>query len=432
MRRLIPCLVCLCFALLFAGQWWGGFLGNRDSAVENSRAELVRAVDVSTIEAGLAGDAVDVSTIETGLAGVASVYQVEIVTAASAFAVATQYGKIEGKQAKSEAVESYAATVFLPEFGLYPTALVKRSKLRRIVMCEELLFAGVREAGKADYEHGALYLEVSRGDYSEVYQRKLIHHEFFHMLDFQAHGGMYVDDERWSRLNPPNFRYGMGGRSNPGFLSQYSTTAVAEDKAEVFANMIVEPAHVDARVQTDPFLKAKVARMRELLADFCPEVNRAFWAKVALRNAISTSWLSPGASRGRFKTSHFEAAGIAMLDSLVSPARLESRHGEPAQNSAYRPHFHAAPACRSGGLPANWALTAIRWPDTPAAEAAQAKTSRCARQPPAMTGRCQSMLPKWWPCSQTKKLPNSLRNARHTSNSRREQRLRVNRQSVAA
>jgi hypothetical protein len=298
MRRLIPCLVCLCVALLFAGLWWSGFLGTRDDAVENSRAELVRADDDSTIEAGLAGDAIDVSTVEAGLAGAASVYHVEIVTAASAFAVATKYGKIEGKPAKSEAVESYAATVFLPEFTLYPKVLVKRSKLRRIVMCEELLFAGVREAGKADYEQNALYLEVTRGNYSEGYQRKLIHHEFFHMIDFQDHGGMYLDDERWSRLNPPNFKYGMGGRSNPGFLSQYSTTAMAEDKAEIFANMIVEPAHVDARVQTDPFLKAKVARMRELLADFCPEVNRAFWAKVALRHAISTSWGTKGAVAG--------------------------------------------------------------------------------------------------------------------------------------
>jgi hypothetical protein len=80
----------------------------------------------------------------------------------------------------------------------------------------------------------------------------------------------------------------MGGRSKPGFLNQYSTTAVAEDKAEVFAFMIVEPKYVDAKVQTDPFLKAKVARMRELLADFCPEVHRAFWAKVKLRGVIAS------------------------------------------------------------------------------------------------------------------------------------------------
>jgi hypothetical protein len=280
---------------------WGAFLGTRDNAVENSRAELVRAVDVSSIEPGLAGDAVDVTTIEARLAGVSRVYHIEIVTATSAFAVATQYGKIEGKGAKSEAVESYAATLFLPEFTLYPTALVKRSKLRRIVMCEELLFAGERAAGRPDYEHDVLYLEVSRGNnYSEVYQRKLVHHEFFHMIDFQAHGGMYVDDERWSRLNPPNFKYGLGGRSTPGFLSQYSTTAVAEDKAEVFAFVMAEPEYVALRTQTDPFLKAKVARMRELLAAFSPEVNRAFWAKVAIRNAISKN---AGRVEGRRKRS---------------------------------------------------------------------------------------------------------------------------------
>jgi len=260
-------------------------LGTGDNPVENSRPEFVPVTDFSSIEAELVR--------------VASAYRIEIVTDTLTIAVATQHGKIEGKRPTSEAIEGYAA-LFLREFTLYPTALVKRSRLRRIVLCEGLSLAGERRAGVPDFEHDVLYLDIPTGDYDEMYQCETIHHEFFHVIDFQDDGQVYVD-ERWSRLNRPDFKYASGGRSAqnlpsflmltdrfPGFLNQYSTTGVEEDKAEVFANMIVEPAYVDMRVQTDPVLKAKVARMRELLAAFCPEVNDAFWAKVAIRDAISS------------------------------------------------------------------------------------------------------------------------------------------------
>jgi hypothetical protein len=66
----------------------------------------------------------------------------------------------------------------------------------------------------------------------------------------------------------------------PGFLNRYSLTGVEEDKAEVFAHLMGNFATVERRSRTDPVLRARVARMKELLATFCPAVDSAFWEKV--------------------------------------------------------------------------------------------------------------------------------------------------------
>ncbi len=67
----------------------------------------------------------------------------------------------------------------------------------------------------------------------------------------------------------------------PGFLDYYATTGVEEDKAELFANMIVDAAYVAERAKTDRVLRVKVQALKKLLARFCPEVNDAFWTAAA-------------------------------------------------------------------------------------------------------------------------------------------------------
>lgn len=222
---------------------------------------------------------------------IAKIYQLEIVTADPTFPVKTTYGTISGRNAGKKELQDYIS-LFCSEFGLYPPDLVERSQLKRIVLCSELLFADQRRNAIPDYEHDTLYLDVSRGSYSKTYLRKVIHHEFFHIIDYLDDGSVYKDD-RWEALNPPDFKYGSGGKDAqdtqqtslltdkfPGFLNHYSTTASEEDKAEVFANLIVDSRYVENRAKKDRVLNAKLERMKELLITFCPEMNDTFWAKV--------------------------------------------------------------------------------------------------------------------------------------------------------
>jgi hypothetical protein len=169
---------------------------------------------------------------------------------------------------------------------------VKKTRLKRVVFCQELSFAKQRRTATPDFEHDTLYLDVARGRYDHHYVRKVIHHEFFHIIDLRDDGKLY-EDERWAKLNPPGFKYGRGGaqlqddptvtttgRDEPGFLNRYAASGVEEDKAEVFAHMIVEPKLMAERAKQDRYMRAKVERMRELLAEFAPNADEQFWKRV--------------------------------------------------------------------------------------------------------------------------------------------------------
>jgi hypothetical protein len=217
--------------------------------------------------------------------------KIEIVTEKPEFPVKTTHGAINGKAADAKKVEIYAG-LFVEEFSLYPEAFIKKSKLRRVVFCIELSYAGQLRAAVPDLENNTLYLDVKRGDYSKPYQRGAIHHDFFHMVDWMDDFKLYEDDE-WTKLNEKGFKYGTGGVNAqndpttgvltdkyPGFLNHYSTTGVEEDKAEIYCHLIISSGHVAEKVKKDPVLKTKTERMRKLLADFCREMNDAFWEKI--------------------------------------------------------------------------------------------------------------------------------------------------------
>lgn len=226
------------------------------------------------------------------LAEIARRHEIVIAAADPGLPVATRYGRIEGRAAPAAEVAAYAP-LLAGELSRYPPDLVRRSGLRRVALCVELSFAGQRRNAVPDFEGHTLFLEVSRGSGNRLYLRKVIHHEFFHIVDLRDDGRLYRDDA-WSLLNPRGFRYGAGGRSvqdfsatsvlttrYPGFLNHYSTTGVEEDKAEVFANLLVEPEAVRRRTAEDPVLAAKVLRMRSLVAAFCPAAGDAFWEPAA-------------------------------------------------------------------------------------------------------------------------------------------------------
>lgn len=225
------------------------------------------------------------------LAAVGKTYKLDLVTQKPAFPVKTAHGAIDGAVADGKDVESYAA-IFAFEWALYPQELVKKTRLKTVVFCKDLSFAGQNRTAVPDFEHDTLYLDVTRGRHDERYVRKVIHHEFFHFVDLRDDGLLYEDD-RWANLNPPQFKYGPGGaklqddptatttgRDEPGFLNRYATSGVEEDKAELFAHLMVEPKLVAERAEKDKYVRAKVERMRELVLAFSPKADKDFWAAV--------------------------------------------------------------------------------------------------------------------------------------------------------
>src|SRR5262245_2643774 len=218
-------------------------------------------------------------------------YGLEVVTESPKFPVKIKSGVIDGAEAAKADADSYAG-IFAFEWSLYPPDLVKKTGLKRVVFCQDLSFAKQKRTAVPDFENDTLYLDVARGRFDELYVRKVIHHEFFHIIDLRDDGKLYEDD-RWAKLNPPDFKYGPGGaklqddpsvtttgQDQPGFLNRYAAAGVEEDKAEIFAHLMVEPKPLAERAKKDKYVRAKVERMKELLAEFTPKADAAFWAAV--------------------------------------------------------------------------------------------------------------------------------------------------------
>jgi hypothetical protein len=223
-------------------------------------------------------------------------YGLTVVLKASPFIVDCHDGRIHGKEADSKNFDSYWP-LFWSEWNLYPSELVKQTRLERIYLCEGLEFENTalgwppqERTALPDFEHHDLYLDISRGHENILYVRKVIHHEFFHIIDF-CMNGLAEHDPEWEGLNDPStFKYGGGGElfqnhqstsvlseDRRGFLNEYSTSKVIEDKAEIFANMVAEDRNVIQQRSDIGIIKQKIQKMEERLKNFCPQLDKQFW-----------------------------------------------------------------------------------------------------------------------------------------------------------
>ena len=69
-------------------------------------------------------------------------------------------------------------------------------------------------------------------------------------------------------------------RSSEPNSAKYVTSGIEEDKAEMFAHMMIEFAVVAERASTDQVVQRKLTAMRELLESFCAENYDAVWTRV--------------------------------------------------------------------------------------------------------------------------------------------------------
>jgi hypothetical protein len=243
---------------------------------------VIAVVCTGGVASGFAADT------ETLVQEVERKHSIQVLYLTPRFPVKTPYGPIEGSAASRESVNRYAPVLF-EELRLYPPALIRRLGLRQVILCERLAFKGQLRAAIPGFQNRDLYLDVSRGAHSRRYQRQALAHELFHLIDFVDDGEVYRD-AGWSSLNPPSFQYGSGGsnaqedkrmslrsKTTPGFVSLYAMTGVEEDKAELFAALVMDQEFVRRQQRSDRVLAAKVVRLKAIMVAFCPEVDERFW-----------------------------------------------------------------------------------------------------------------------------------------------------------
>jgi len=210
-----------------------------------------------------------------------------VVEAKGVYPIKTLHGDITGAATSADWIKRYAP-ILAAELKKYPKEFIRKTRLRKIILGERLRFAGQKRTGIPDFKNGWLHLDVKQSSWNKTYQRCVIHHELFHIVDEKDDGILY-DDPSWKKLNPRGFRYGSGGKSargqdqwplDPklkGFLNKYSMSGVEEDKATVYANLLVRGKVVRARAKKDPILARKVAAMKQLLRRFSKSIDAGFW-----------------------------------------------------------------------------------------------------------------------------------------------------------
>jgi hypothetical protein len=214
------------------------------------------------------------------------------------------WGWGEARQASDWEIGMFTP-ILIDEINLYPRTFLHKRGVERIVLARDLW---LQEEGVAQnvagyiFEDRIILMSVSY-DYkvnNRDKQRRYLHHLIWHQVDAQA--GTMWRDPQWEALNPPGFKYGVytkGGihdRSSesglistqyPGFVNRYSTGYLPDDKADVFAYLMVAHHWMMERAGEDPFLRRKIELIKQRLAALDPAFDAGFWAAVhAIRRDV--------------------------------------------------------------------------------------------------------------------------------------------------
>ena len=224
---------------------------------------------------------------------------------------------VTGKPAIDKELDYYLPLIAF-EWSLYTSSVIKRCFFKKLVIGHEFYFDTQDRAALPDFINFNMLYGTKHFD--PMYPTEVIHHEVFHFFDWISNGNNYLNDPEWVALNDQgDFPYGAGGSAYyeeikttgtkiladgvKGFLNYYSTTAVEEDKAEIYKSLIMFPEEM--LNHTDPIIKRKAETLKTRLEKFVPETfNSEFWERCKERSKERT-WVKnntkPNSTRFYFK-----------------------------------------------------------------------------------------------------------------------------------
>lgn len=149
-----------------------------------------------------------------------------------------------------------------------PDAVLGRLRLRYVVLCGGATEAGRSIGGIPVPPLNLLMLDGS-GDAASLQHRTL--HELYHLLEYRSGG---ISDAEWtgqfggySNRYAGLLRQAPLGSGKPGFVTAYGESHPHEDRAELFAYLVLAPREVAALIRRtgDSVLKRKT----DYLSDKC-------------------------------------------------------------------------------------------------------------------------------------------------------------------
>ena len=181
------------------------------------------------------------------------------------------------------------------ELDMYPDAIVSRLGFGNIYILDEFTFRDVKLAGqsfswipKPAVAYGLNSFKPEDAA-SRAFFSRTTHHEVFHAMErqFTTAGGPLFG-ATWDALNEPGFKYRIGPNSvsaegqpthtkdnkgRKGFAEPYGMNIATDDRATLYARMMVADQVFYGRLPTDPILLAKTKRLQEFFRNIRQELS---------------------------------------------------------------------------------------------------------------------------------------------------------------
>jgi len=181
------------------------------------------------------------------------------------------------------------------ELDMYPDAIVSRLGFGNIYILDEFTFRDVKLAGqsfswipKPAVAYGLNSFKPEDAN-SRAFFSRTTHHEVFHAMERQfTRSGGPLFGATWDALNEPGFKYRIGPNSvsaegqpthtkdnvgRKGFAEPYGMNIATDDRATLYARMMVADQVFYARLATDPILLAKTKRIQEFFGNIRQEFS---------------------------------------------------------------------------------------------------------------------------------------------------------------
>jgi hypothetical protein len=193
--------------------------------------------------------------------------------------------------------------VLAEELSVYPKGLLERLGIRQLLLACDLRDEGEQLLGGRALGRDRIILNADGSDVPHYASSNAIHHEIFHIIDrwgyardkeWEAGSRYYAKDESRGTWNAPS--------TVSGFIDNYSRSCPGEDKAQVYANLIIRYRSLASLAAKDPVLARKVALMKARLAGLKLGFDDAFWARMQARPLAGAEWaLEPEGERLRLE-----------------------------------------------------------------------------------------------------------------------------------
>lgn len=145
-----------------------------------------------------------------------------------------------------------------------PDASLGKLRLRYVILCGRAMAAGQRIGGIPVPPLDLLMLDVGEYGNNASYLQRVFLHELYHLIEYRFNTHQ---DAEWQKQFGAGYANSYSGRMQQssigsgkrGFLNAYAETYPHEERAELFASLVLHPAEVAAHIKAtnDAVLKEK-------------------------------------------------------------------------------------------------------------------------------------------------------------------------------